>query len=315
VPGIALATQTVVSPPAAATASRVAPGPTLRVVAPARNAIASRGPVRTNNVKIIVPWQTAVARASGFRPVNAPARNAIASRGVPTISHVDNEVRIIVPPRGATATALSGEPAFGASATLVSDFTGADEDPISEGGNWDKMDSNFFLSLKRVGNKLAAPNTSQWWIYYTAAMYGPDVDVYATLDTRDVDGRRFTVLARVAGAGGANTFDGYEAEGRLLSGTDSWKLFEIRDFGSVSYAQIAGGSREWSAGEKIGLRCRGNKISLWIYSGGSWSKISEVTDSVHSAAGRIGVSMSGTLGRLDDVYAGTLIQYPRVVIS
>ena len=95
-----------------------------------------------------------------------------------------------------------------ASPTLLSSFTGADESPLSEGGIWSKLNSSNANSLQRVGNTLTGPSSGTTGAYYNVASYGPDVFVMVTMASAAAV-NFVGPVARVAGEGGAATWDGY----------------------------------------------------------------------------------------------------------
>jgi len=208
-----------------------------------------------------------------------------------------------------TDTAILPAPSFSAYATLLSDFTGSDEDPLSEGGHWAKLNSADAASLRRVGNAVAGPNDTAALLrasYWTPGNFGPDVEAYATLAVVTNNQQAYDVYARVQQEGGSGTHDGYVA--RLNTSGD----IELRLItnGSGSALGPAPFSITPAAGMKLGIRCHGSTIESWYQpSGGAWTLIGSVTDTTYPSAGKVGLGVNNNLsqaGRIDDFYAGTI---------
>ena len=72
-----------------------------------------------------------------------------------------------------TASGLAGAPA------LVSDFSGAAANPISEGGNWAILNSSG-AALQATGTQLRGTAAADCYSYWTPANFGPDLEAYIT---------------------------------------------------------------------------------------------------------------------------------------
>lgn len=190
-----------------------------------------------------------------------------------------------------TGAGLSTAPA------LVSDFTGADENPLSEGGNWAKLDSAG-NALQRTSN--AATSASAIGAgYWTAANFGPDVEAYVTLAVTQTNAR---VLARVQGEGGAATFDGYVVSA-LSTTTD------VRRFTDAVSTLLRSTTHAftWANGDKLGIAAKGSTIQAWRQASGSseWDLICSAHDTTYASAGKVALSAPSTTVRFDDFYAAT----------
>src|SRR5262252_7978926 len=93
--------------------------------------------------------------------------------------------------------------AFGDFATLLTDFTGADENPISDGGKWASLDGT--TNLQRIGNSLSGSAAAFRGSYWTVSDYGSDVEAYLTISTSS----GLNVLLARATNVGASTYNGY----------------------------------------------------------------------------------------------------------
>lgn len=187
-------------------------------------------------------------------------------------------------------------------AALRSSFTGSNEDPLSEGGNWARIDTNGTGALQRIGNQVGSTAALTRDAYWVPRTFGPDVQAYATVAVKPGNGDEVSVVARVQGQGGASTWDGYRLVYTTDAGDDLWQLDRVTD--NVSAATIASGTRELSAGEKIGIECIGSTISGYVWDGVSWVLLGSGTDSTYASAGRVGIRIRNTTARLDDFFAG-----------
>ena len=193
---------------------------------------------------------------------------------------------------------------FGAAATLLSDFTGADENPLSEGGNWGKLNSADAQDLRRVSNQITSNGATTGSKYWTPTNFGPHCEAYVTIATKPDNGNVVGVFARAQGEGGSGTWDAYQAIFSAAAGTDTWALQTITNNATVT--TIASGSREFASGEKVGIRCLGSLIQIWCFTAGAWTKLGEGTDTTYPNAGKAGARVRGITARGDDFYAGTI---------
>jgi hypothetical protein len=186
----------------------------------------------------------------------------------------------------------------GASASLLSSFTGSDEDPLSEGGNWAKLSSASAGALKRISNTVARNATGTGSAYWTPATFGPDVEAYCTLTT--VSSAR--VFARLQDAGGSGTADGYSVA--YLHGSTQIIIYRTTNFADTALSTSTIGAL--TDGAKIGIACHGSTVQAWVQtSGGSWSLLASATDTTYASAGHVGLLIQDTATRVDDFYAGT----------
>ena len=152
-------------------------------------------------------------------------------------------------------------------------------------------------SLSLVSNQLRGNGYG----YLNGASYGPDCEAYATIVVLPAS-EEMNVVVRYDPANQT----GYGI--RKVGGANQWRLFRY-DAGYTSVS-LALGSATFAAGDKLGVRAVGSTISAWLYSGGAWSKLAEVTDTTYTAAGRIWVYIPGTTGRFDDLGGGAVVNAP-----
>ena len=192
---------------------------------------------------------------------------------------------------------------FGDGASLLSDFTGGDESPLSEGGNWAQLDT-ISDPLIRVSNAAGQAASITGESYWTVQNYGPDVDVYTTITTMPLAGNNVDVSARILGEGGNNTYDGYRARMIQNAGTDSLTICRVANAAITTLATMT--TRDFAVGEKVGIRCLGSTVEAWYYAG-VWTLGLSVVDTTYPAAGKIALHVRGTTGRADDFSAGPIV--------
>ena len=179
--------------------------------------------------------------------------------------------------------------------TLISDFTGSDENPLSEGGNWAALNSSS-AALRRTSNTAGNVGSSYW----TPANFGPDLEAYVTIAATGATGQS-GIVVRVQEEGGAATWDGYLIG---MSSTVSGVIYKVTNTGTTL---LTLGAAAWAAGDKLGVKIVGSTIQCWrLPSGGStWQLVCAVTDTVWPSAGKIGLLSASNTVFYDDFYAGT----------
>lgn len=192
---------------------------------------------------------------------------------------------------------------FGDGASLLSDFTGVDENPLSEGGKWGPLDTTS-NPLRRVSNAATSTVSTTGENYWTVQNYGPDVDVYVTITVMPLAGNNVDVSARIQGEGGAATYDGYRARMLQNAGTDSLTICRVTNAAITTLATMT--TRDFAVGEKVGIRCLGSTVEAWYYAG-VWTLGLSVVDTTYPAAGKIALHVRGSTGRADDFSAGPVV--------
>lgn len=191
---------------------------------------------------------------------------------------------------------------------ILSTFTGTDEDPLSEGGNWNGPTETGQNRPKRVSNAISvttAPGTA-WW---TPATFGPDTEVYLdTIPTIPTAGKGIAVQARIVNPGNASTAALY-----LLVWTNGtgFRYFKMTAGGTFVQIGTTYSGHTLANGEGIGLTVTGTgTVTLTGYykSSGVWTAIPTGTDasSPLNAAGFIGVQVEDNLMSADGFGGGTI---------
>ena len=184
--------------------------------------------------------------------------------------------------------------------TLISDFTGGDETPISEGGNWAALGAG--TGFRRLSNEARPAASVQSRSYWTAADFGPDLEMYATIRAMTT-GVTQQLVFRLQSPD-TSGYDGYRVA--LLSAVS---LFRMTDGGSTAISTTHDSTPTWAVGDKIGVRMTGSLLEVyrWPSGGSAWALVCHGTDATWAAAGKIGFVFLGTAtnGGFDDLYAGT----------
>lgn len=193
---------------------------------------------------------------------------------------------------------------FGEYSNLLSDFNGANQDPISEAGHWAKIDTNNSTDLIRTGNAAGSNSSVTGESYWTVQTFGPNVEVWTSISVMPGSGNNIDVSARIQSPGGSLTYDGYRCRMLDQAGTDQLQLVRVDNAVPTNLGTAL--DRNFSAGEMIGLRCVGNSIEGWYFDGSNWILGTSATDTTYAAAGNVAIHVRGTTGRANDIYAGTI---------
>ena len=154
------------------------------------------------------------------------------------------------------------------------------------------------VSNQGVGTTAADSNVSLYEI-----SYGPATECYLTQISIGGTGSSIGVFARCTTLNIA-TFDGYYVE-VVQAATDTWSIYRI-DNGTPTLLG-ATFTQAFEAGDSIGIYVSGSTIQAYYKSGaGAWAQCgTNRTDSTYSAAGYIGLAVTGTDQPFDNFGGGT----------
>lgn len=186
---------------------------------------------------------------------------------------------------------------------IISSFTGADEDPLSEGGTW----TNGSRANQRVSNtagRSATGSTTYGFSAYNVSTFGPACEAYVTISTLPGNGNDVEVSARGSSTT-INTSNNYSAVMLQAAGTDT-PLIGRDDAGTFTQLGAAF-SQDFAATNRFGLECVGSTISIYWDVGSGWVLGGSRTDSTYGAAGYLGMIIGLATARLDNFGGGTLI--------
>jgi hypothetical protein len=174
--------------------------------------------------------------------------------------------------------------------SLLSDFTGADENPLSDGGNWATLST---AGLQRISNAAAASSTGPVCVsYWTPTSFG-SIEAYVTLAT--LTGANGIV---VRGGSPGSSWTGY-----LLRTTTTQQILQRWDAG-IAAANLLTTALSIASGDQLGISADGSTFRAYYRpSAGSWTLLGTATDATY-ATGRAGLFSTNASGRMDDFYVG-----------
>lgn len=191
--------------------------------------------------------------------------------------------------------------------SVLSSFTGADEDPLSESSAWAGPVQAGRRTLARASNQAlrsttdTVPTSGEGQSYRSGGTFGPDLEAFATIATLPESGKGVATWGRIQNPN-SGTMAAYLAV--YTTGT-GFRLFKVT--GGSTFAQLGStAATAASAGDKIGLECIGSTIRVLHFTSGSWVQRVSVTDSTITAAGYIGLESGSVNARIDDFGGGTV---------
>lgn len=200
------------------------------------------------------------------------------------------------------------------STPVLTSFTGADEEPLSEGGAWTggtiRTASATIKPCRRVGNQLGpssigGANTAES-VYNTS--FAADQEAFATLAT--IATANFQdVYCRVQGEGNTATakayFCGYD--GSLNGGSGAVYIYKLV---AGVFTQLGSNVNVTLASlDKICIQAIGTAIAGYYFHGGVWNTSANIqaTDSAISGSGKLGVDLScAGAFRMDEFGGGAI---------
>lgn len=207
--------------------------------------------------------------------------------------------------------------AFGDFATLLTTFTGPDENPLSEGGNW-QFCAGEPLHLQRKSNQCTstlAPgvDADDSHVMWVANTFGPDYEAYYTVSNVGTNvglGNipAFDLFLRFPPPS-VGFMDGYWLQ---ITNANTWGIFVSLTGGTHL---IGSGVQALSNGDKIGMRVVCWVVDVWYQPFGSavWTRIAICTDTFQTTSvtgtGSVGLSCENNTQGITNFFAGTV---PRV---
>lgn len=157
----------------------------------------------------------------------------------------------------------------------------------------------------RVASNKVVINTAGIASAYWGTTYGPDTEVFVTIQATVTD--RFCVFVRLASVGGASP-TGYFVWANSTNNTLG--IFRM-DGGVGTRTQLGTDiSQTVSQGDSLGMSIVGSTIKIYYKVGvGAWTLKDTQNDATYSAAGKIGIMAidgSDNNGDMDDFGGGTI---------
>ena len=188
---------------------------------------------------------------------------------------------------------------------ILDNFNRANENPVSQGGNWTSPQNAGDTTEGVVTNVLvrgdSAASTAS--AYRSNASTGDDCEVFATVAIKGNNDEYSCIRLRVQ-TGTLGNY--YQARLRPQAGTD---LVHIDSAASNTWTQLgAAVSQEFAVGDAWGLEAIGTTLTFYFQaSGGSWSSLFNRTDSTYATGGYLADYVEfGTWGH-DDFGGGTVV--------
>lgn len=198
---------------------------------------------------------------------------------------------------------------------ILTSFTGADEDPLSEGGNWSGPVFSGGGALKRASNTCKPPATGAGSSYWAAASFGPAVEVYCTVTTVWVNDNSDTFLWLHLGSEGSASLRGYQLYIFQVAGAFTWQLYRY-DTGSATLLGSNLGTQTISNGDAVGLACDSAGVFQAYYkaSAGSWATLGSTRTDTTYTSGHIGLGkgFNDTTSVLDNFGGGRGLVYTQL---
>ena len=232
-----------------------------------------------------------------------------------TVTLSDAAVRSAAHPRTAvdswTISDGGAAGAFPANTTVIDDFNRVNN-AVNVGAGaaiWADWPINAASHLLNIQSNTLTGNAGEQAMTWPGLPYGPDIDVQFKVSTKGTDYLAFFFAFQPGGTGNypSSVFSGY-ALTLNLGGTDIW---DFRSYTGGSGGVISGSAvtQSWAAGDLIGVSMRGSTLSAYRKpSGGSWTLITQVTNTAHNVAGGVGWETGGGASHfLDDLIGGTVV--------
>lgn len=211
--------------------------------------------------------------------------------------------------------AMSGYPPIlgGAFPTtsVLDNFTGTNGTDLPVySSNWALLNSaqtNLEIQSNGAAPTATGTNANDYW----TTNFGPDSEVFLIVAAKGADGNTFeSIVARIQGEGGSNTWDGYILNFDPDAGTDAPSIARIDNASATQLGAAL--SQEYAANDSFGLEIIGSTLQAYYKaSGGSWAALGTTrSDSTYTSAGKLGFQMYETptiTGRLDDFGGGTVV--------
>lgn len=175
---------------------------------------------------------------------------------------------------------------------LLDSGAGPAQNPLPEANPWISGVRNGFsgFSLSRTGTggfdcAGVADKESRW-----PTVFGADQEVWCQLPTLPAAGDDANLYVRITN-GGTGAMKGYQLQ--WAQATAVFRVSRISGGTTVIIDALTGIGL--TAGDWVGLSAIGQTIALWMKKGtGDWVQKGEVTDSVVSGGGQIGMGLTDT---------------------
>lgn len=192
---------------------------------------------------------------------------------------------------------------------LLDDFNRANEDPLSQSGDWNIEASRFLgatQTLEITSNQAAQLDVTSTGRSIRRVPLGSAQAASVTIATLPVDSDdAVSIFLRAVITGDGNTFSrGYELAVFPPSGSNEFRIQRWSDPSTQTI--VAQESRSISAGDKIGFLCYDRFLEGWHFNGTSWTNVVRGSDSTFIGSGCLGLGIRDNEARLADFRGGEL---------
>ena len=179
--------------------------------------------------------------------------------------------------------------------SVLDDFSGADENPLA--GNWSGPIYGWHAKGRRTNGTATSASTSWGGMYWNAATYSGDAEVFATI-LQEGDAWLYLHWDPVNKSGYALEYSAANNIARIVRITNG---NEARL--NVAYIGL-------SAGDTFGLSKRGDVLQMWRKpAGGSWALFGSATDTTYNS-GRLAWEATAGTTQIDDFGGGAPTSAP-----
>jgi hypothetical protein len=168
---------------------------------------------------------------------------------------------------------------------ILDEGTRANENPLSDSGNWSGPMQSGNGALKIVSNQIVndAADDADGNRYRSSQTYGPDCEAFCTIAAVNTTNNAYLYVRCVNPGGGS--LDGYFAQQH--GGDGVVRLYRIDD---NTLTQLGSNiTQAFSSGDGFGVSMVGTTLEVWRRSSGVWSSLGTRIDATYSAAGYIGM--------------------------
>lgn len=187
---------------------------------------------------------------------------------------------------------------------ILDDANRADENPLSQGGNWTTV-AEIGGGLRVTGQQIAP--AVDFGASYRGSFTNPELYLQLANVPLDVE---FNLAVRYTDAGGASPIRDSRRRGYQLTINDfhRYKLHRMDDGASglelLPWEAFPGGDLN-PLGDWLGIQAIDSTIALFLRRGtGAWEQFDETTDGTHAGPGAIMVQGSMTTLRVDNIGGG-----------
>jgi len=203
--------------------------------------------------------------------------------------------------------------AFPSNTAVIDDFNRTDSLVYAGAGGtiWQNQTVTSGAGILAVQSNALKVLTSAGSQCISVNSFGPDVDFYFTVPTKDASSYlafyfAFTTDSGSFPGGSGNPFHGY---GLVigLAGTDVW---DLRNYEGASGSSLGSVTQTWSSGDRIGVSMRAGVLAAYLDTGSGWTLVLSQTDgsaTPHNQAGRVGFEFGSATFAVDNLSGGTAV--------